>query len=216
MSLYIQNLILSRGGKKVLALQDWHVDKAAQGLLTGPSGSGKTTLLFAIGGLIALDGGMISVHGQNLADLPVGGIDRWRGQNVGFIFQELHIIPHLSVLQNIMLPGQLSGKIIDEEWLAKVTNMLNLKHLLDRYGYQLSTGEKQRVAIARAIVHKPQLLLADEPTSGLDDNNAAAVMGLLKMAANSVNATLLIATHDNRLKEKMPTYLALRSPGDVA
>jgi len=216
MTIQVKHLNLSRGNKPVLNLPDWHVEKSSQGLLIGPSGCGKTTLLFALGGLIDADSGTININGSEITQLKNGAVDQWRGQNVGFVFQELHIIPHLSVLQNIMLAGQLADKTIDQDWLARVITMLNLNDLQNRYGYQLSTGEKQRVAIARAIAHQPQLLLADEPTSGLDDNNAFAVMDLLKQAATSVNATLLIATHDNRLKEKMPTFLALRKNGDAA
>jgi putative ABC transport system ATP-binding protein len=214
MAIHVKDLSLSRGGKPVLHLTNWWVEKSSQGLLVGPSGGGKTTLLFALGGLIKADSGSITINYNEITKLS--NLDQWRGQNIGFVFQELHIIPHLSVLQNIHMAGQLAGKAIDETWLSKSISMLNLEHLQSRYGYELSTGEKQRVAIARAIAHQPQLLLADEPTSGLDDNNAFAVLDLLKQAATSVNATLLIATHDSRLKEKMPTYLSLRSDGEVA
>jgi len=209
MSIHVRNLMLSRSGKKVLQLEEWFVDRATQGLLIGSSGCGKTTLLFALGGLIEADAGSISINDTDITQLKNGARDIWRGQHIGFVFQELHIIPHLSLLENILLAGQLADKEVDRNWLTRVVEMLNLSSLTHRYGYQLSTGEKQRVAIARAIAHRPLILLADEPTSGLDDINAQAVAELLKQAASFADAMLLIATHDNRLKATMPVLLDL-------
>jgi putative ABC transport system ATP-binding protein len=209
MSVVVKDLVLRYGAQDVLDLPLWQVAMGQQGLLAGSSGSGKTTLLYALGGLIPAHKGAITIANENITALSTGALDKWRGQQIGFVFQELHVIPHLSALQNILLAGQMAHKPIDATWLERVVTMLDLKKLLSRFGYQLSTGEKQRIAIARAIVHHPVLLLADEPTSGLDDRNAFAVLDLLQQAATTAGATLLIATHDSRLKDNLPTLLEL-------
>ena len=207
MALHVQNLQIKDRGNDILRIADWRIDTPAQGLITGPSGSGKTTLLYALSGLRPIANGTIDLNGQRIEQMKPAVRDAWRGRQIGFVFQDLHIIPHLTVQQNITLAASLTGFKIDTDWLDKIVDLLGLKNLLQRRGLQLSTGEKQRVAIARAIATRPNLILADEPTSGLDDTNAHNVASLLKQAAAFSHATLLIATHDRRLEQDFPVLL---------
>ncbi|SJN30149.1 Methionine ABC transporter ATP-binding protein [Sphingobacterium sp. JB170] len=170
-------------------------------LLLGESGSGKTTLLHLLSGLLIPTSGTVKLMEQNLSALRGGKLDAYRANNMGFIFQEAHLLRNLTVQENIKLAQSLSNNSVDE---ISIYNLLAELQISDKAGSlpnQLSRGQKQRVAIARAIINRPSLLLADEPTAALDDKNTELVMQLLFDLANNYGSTLLIATHDKRIKD---------------
>ena len=168
-------------------------------LLLGPSGSGKTTWLSAIGGLLPPDDGTVHYDEQDIYKLPGTRRDCWRGRHCGFVFQTLHLIPALTVRQNITLAASLAGLKPDRQRIDSLLERLSLMDKAHRKPAALSQGEQQRAAIARAVMNRPTIILADEPTSALDDTNAQAVMDLLESCATENNAALLVATHDARL-----------------
>lgn len=171
-----------------------------QMLLLGQSGSGKTTLLHLLAGLRTPKAGSIQVNDTVINQLPSRDLDQFRGQNIGVIFQEAHFVRALTVAENLLLAQKLAGENPNLNAVKEILEHLNVGHKLNARTSQLSIGEQQRVNIARAMINKPSVILADEPTSALDDKNTAQVIDLLRQEADDAKATLLIVTHDNRLK----------------
>ncbi|MGO1243247.1 MAG: ABC transporter ATP-binding protein [Sphingobacterium sp.] len=185
----------------LLKFPDISMIQGQHALLLGESGSGKTTLLHLLSGLLIPASGTVKLMEQNLSALRGGKLDAYRANNMGFIFQEAHLLRNLTVQENIKLAQSLSNNSVDE---ISIYNLLAELQISDKAGSlpnQLSRGQKQRVAIARAIINRPSLLLADEPTAALDDKNTELVMQLLFDLANNYGSTLLIATHDKRIKD---------------
>ncbi len=178
-------------------------------LLLGQSGSGKTTLLHLLGGLLTAKNGEVRIGDTNLSSLTGAALDRFRGQNVGIVFQKSHFVRSLNVQENLALAQNLAGLPTDNARIAELLERLNLSHKLKSRTDQLSIGEQQRAAIARALVNQPKLILADEPTSALDDNNASEVAALLEEQAKAAGATLLVVTHDNRLQSHFSNQIHL-------
>jgi putative ABC transport system ATP-binding protein len=178
-------------------------------LLLGESGSGKTTLLHLIGGLLRNYAGTISVDGIELSTLNESVLDRFRGQRIGFIFQRNHLVNALTVEKNLMLSPYLAGIPVDRQRVGEVLSGLGLAEKRKSKVTELSQGQAQRVAIARALINKPSILLADEPTSALDDKNCDRVIHLLFEAANVNQSTLVVATHDQRLRDKFKNQILL-------
>lgn len=181
-------------------------------LLLGNSGCGKTTLLHLLGGLRTPKQGSVQIGNTVLNMLPNKALDSFRGKNIGIIFQQSHFVQSLNVEENLLLAQQLAGVPKDRQRVRDLLAHLQLGHKLKSKPNQLSQGEQQRVAIARAIVNKPQLILADEPTSALDDKNTEQVIQLLEQQALAVNATLLVVTHDARLKNHFQRQIHLTPP----
>jgi ABC-type lipoprotein export system ATPase subunit len=169
-------------------------------LILGDSGSGKTTLLCTLAGLLSPLGGAINVNGQDLAKLQGSALDTFRGKNIGIIYQTLHMVSALSVLENVLLPQYAAGVRQDREKAIDLLEQLGLADKKDQKPATLSQGQQQRVAIARAAINAPGIIVGDEPTSALDDRACETVMGLLLKLAASSNASLVIATHDQRIK----------------
>jgi putative ABC transport system ATP-binding protein len=169
-------------------------------LLLGPSGSGKSTLMNAIAGIQTVAEGSVAIDGVAMSSLPAHARDKLRGEKMGLVMQRLHLISALTVRANLRLAQTLAGQSPDDARITQVANELNIADKLNRYPRQLSQGEAQRVAIARAVINQPALVLADEPTSALDDANAEAAIQLLLAQAAKHNATLIVATHDARIK----------------
>ena len=169
----------------------------------GASGCGKTTFLHLLAGLIRPSAGTIKVLGQDLAQLQGGALDRFRGQRIGLVFQRLHLLPALTVKQNVVLAQRLARKSIDVTRIDALFERLNIGQLENHKPSMLSQGQAQRVAIARALVHSPQLVMADEPTSALDDHQAEQALALLRESAEAAGAALLIVTHDQRVRGAM-------------
>ena len=202
-------LSYSYNAEKKIHFQDLKVDKGEQFLLLGESGSGKTTLLHLLGGLLKSQAGSIEVNGTEITKLSESGLDHFRGQHYGFIFQRNHLISALSVEKNLLMAPYLAGLPQDRHRVEEVLAQLGIadkKHAAIR---ELSLGQAQRVSIARAVLNKPTVILADEPTSALDDKNCDRVSDLLLEVTQQNQAALIIATHDQRLKSKIKNLIQL-------
>ncbi len=207
--LQTHNLQYSYDGKAALHFPDIRCEKGEQWLLLGRSGSGKTTLLHLLGGLLTAKEGMVKVADTNLSALSTAQLDKFRGRHIGIIFQKSHFVKALTVEENLMLAQTLAGEPINRARIAELLHQLNVGHKLRSKPDRLSQGEQQRIAIARAVVNQPDVILADEPTSALDDVNCEEVIKLLEREAEAVGATLLVVTHDGRLKEKFEKQIVL-------
>jgi len=198
-----------KGDGDVLRLDEFVLEARSNALVVGPSGCGKTTLLHLIAGLLLPGSGRVIVDGQDLAELSPAARDRFRGQHIGIVLQQFHLLPTLTAIQNLLVAQTIAGLPADRAAAHSMLNALGVDERVDAYPHQLSVGQQQRVAIARALVNRPKLLLADEPTSNLDDEACAVVAELLLGAAQRQGVSLLIATHDSRLKSRLPRQLAL-------
>jgi putative ABC transport system ATP-binding protein len=208
----VQDLVQTFAERTVLRIPSWSVGQGRHCLVLGPSGSGKSTLLHLLAGLLSPTRGRVLVAGQDLAALRSSQLDAFRGQKIGVVLQNLHLIGALSVRDNLRLARSLAGLPKDPERIETLLTDLGLAELAQRRPHQLSQGERQRLAIARAVVNRPALILADEPTSALDDRNCEAVLGLLRAQAEATAATLVIATHDARLAAHLSERLELAGP----
>jgi putative ABC transport system ATP-binding protein len=194
-----------RGGEAIEVLHgiDLDIPRGDFVALMGPSGSGKTTLLNLIGGLDTPTSGMIAVDGQRIDQLSSGDLSRWRGANVGFVFQFYNLLPVLSAQRNVELPLLLTNLSASER-RRRAAIALTLVGLQDRARHkpkELSGGQEQRVAIARAIVSDPTLLVCDEPTGDLDRATAHEIMLLLQMLNREHGKTVVMVTHDPKAAE---------------
>jgi len=207
--LELRDLVQVFGGRTVLALDHWAVRAGQHWLVLGTSGSAKTTLLNLIAGLLAPTRGTIRIAGEELGRLPPARRDELRGRKLGIVMQNFHLINALSARDNLRLARSLAGLAPDGARIEGLLDELGLAFLADAYPARLSQGERQRVAIARAVINQPELILADEPTSALDDDNCAAVLDLLLARAEALGASLVIATHDARLRSSFTHRLEL-------
>ena len=196
-------------GKIVLALDQLDVAPGAHTLVLGPSGCGKTTLLNVIAGVISPLAGSVVVEGKSIAQMSGSQRDQFRGQRIGLVMQRLHLIGALTVAANLELAQTLAGLAKDRARIDGVLAALDIAGKHDRRPRTLSQGEAQRVAIARAVINRPALILADEPTAALDDDNANAALDLLFAQASEHGATLIVATHDARIKSRFAHVLQL-------
>jgi len=187
-------------GSAKIALPSLQLEAGEHCLLLGPSGCGKTTLLHVVAGLLKPVRGTVHLDETLVTDLRGAELDRFRGRHIGIIFQRLHLIPSLNVLQNLTAAQYCAGLPVEESVARSTLAKLGVENKVHVFPAELSQGQAQRVTIARAIVNRPRLILADEPTSSLDDANALLVLDLLLTQARDCNATLLIATHDARAK----------------
>jgi putative ABC transport system ATP-binding protein len=197
------------GDTVALRIDRWEAHAGERWLIAGPSGSGKSTALALLTGLLRPTAGTIVVSGQNLAALEGAALDRWRGRAIGFVPQRLHLVDSLSVLDNVLLAQYLAGNRPDVHRARATLTSVGLEALLDRRPSTLSQGQAQRVAVARAVVNGPALLIADEPTASLDDEHAARTLDLLIAQAESSNATLVVASHDGRIRHAFAHRLNL-------
>jgi len=203
------SLSYSYNAEKKIQFSDLTIQSGEQFLLLGESGSGKTTLLHLLGGLLKSQQGSIEVNGTDITKLSESGLDRFRGQHYGFIFQRNHLITALSVERNLLMAPFLAGIKQDLGRVQEVLSQLGIAEKRRSRIHDLSLGQAQRVAIARAVLNKPSVILADEPTSALDDKNCDRVSDLLLSLADKNKATLIIATHDQRLKDKVKNLIQL-------
>ncbi len=187
------------GGPPVLAIDRWRLDAGSTTFLRGPSGSGKSTLLHLVCGLLAPTAGRVSVCGQDLGRLRGHARDRFRARHIGVVFQQLNLLPYLSVLDNLQLAARF-GRAQHPLDPAGLLEQLRLpRAMLTRQAGALSVGQQQRVAIARALINRPALLIADEPTSALDADARDAFVELLLALAGRGRATVLFVSHDASL-----------------
>ncbi len=169
-------------------------------MLVGPSGCGKTTLISVIAGVLERDGGECRIFGEDFAEMSGSQRTRFRGRNIGFVFQAFNLIPTLTIAENVSVPLLLAG-VSRREALDRARAALTTMGIGDRWrdtSTKLSGGQQQRVAIARALVHEPRLIVCDEPTSALDHATGEKVMELLR-ASTSGGRTLIVVTHDPRI-----------------
>ena len=194
-----------RGGTEVVAVQDVSLSVAPGEvvLIMGPSGSGKTTLLSMLGGLLQPSDGRIRIGDDVLTELDERHLPDVRLHHIGFIFQDFNLLSALTCLDNVAMVGQLNGMSRKESrQRAKVLlEQLGLGHRLNFLPEKLSGGEKQRVAIARALVNQPDIILADEPTANLDSHHGQETMRLLRNIAKEENRSVIIVSHDQRIKD---------------
>ncbi|MGF1637844.1 MAG: ABC transporter ATP-binding protein [Cyclobacteriaceae bacterium] len=179
---------------------DIHLHAGERLLITGLSGAGKTTFLHLISGLLPYKSGKVFIDKQNISAFSRQALDKFRGQNIGFIFQKPYLIHSLSVLQNLYFQRHISGFVKDPLRATTLLEKLGIAYTAHKKPYQLSQGEQQRVTIALALQNQPKLIIADEPTASLDDINCTAVMELLHTEALALNAALVVASHDARIK----------------
>jgi len=204
----------NKGATKVEALKEisFSIENGEMVALMGASGSGKSTLLSLIGGLDKCDSGSISVDEENISALNAEKLADFRRDDVGFVFQQFHLIPTLSVVENIMLPLLPSG-IKKAECYSVAREALEKVGLGDREKHlpgELSGGEQQRVAIARALVNKPKIILADEPTGDLDSKTGEKILELLQALNQKEKVTIIIATHDDKIAQKAKRRIVLK------
>ncbi len=194
-----KNISVLRKGTPPLAFPDIRVETMEKTLVLGPSGSGKTTLLSVLAGLLKPATGSVHFKGHDVYTLAPRARDHLRGENFGFVFQTLHLLPTLNLRQNIALAADMADMPRDEKRIDHLMTTLGLIGKAHRKPEALSQGEQQRAAIARAVLNRPKIIMTDEPTSALDDENAEIVLKLLHDQAKEAGAALLIATHDNRI-----------------
>ena len=201
----------SGNGQRVQALDGVSLSVEAGDFVAGrgPSGSGKTTLLLIAGGLLAPDQGVVSIGGRDLGSMSAEGRARFRAENVGFVFQQFHLIPYLSVLHNVMTPAVAANIADAPERAEKLIAQFGLRSRAHHPTARLSTGERQRTALARALLNRPKLLLADEPTGNLDADNAGGVMAGLSDFAKNGGAVLLV-THDDNAAARADRVVLLK------
>ena len=208
----VENLEHGFGGQTVLDLPSWRVGAGERCLVVGRSGSGKSTLLHLLAGLAAPRAGEVRVAGQDLSALPPSARDRFRGRSIGLLLQTFHLLDTLSVLDNVRLARRLAGLPEDRARCREVLEDLGVATLGRARPSTLSHGQAQRVALARAVVNRPEVILADEPTSALDDESCERVADLIEAEAARHGATLVVATHDSRLRGRFERSLSLDAP----
>jgi len=210
-----RDLTFSYSGSELLSFPDVSCGSGDQLLILGDSGSGKTTLLHLICGLLKARSGSIKIGGVDVSVLGDREMDKFRGANIGVVFQQAHFVQSLSVSENLTLPSLLTkDNISSEELYSRISELLErlgLSHKADASPKELSVGEQQRVSIARALIHKPQIVFADEPTSALDDKSTEAVISLLEEETKLAGACLVIVTHDQRLKSRYEKRVELKN-----
>ena len=209
--LTVQDLQHSYESGAPIRFPDFSCAKGEHWLLLGQSGEGKTTLLHLLAGLRTIQKGKVRVGDTYLNDLKRSEMDRFRGQHIGIIFQQSHFVHALTVGENLALAQSLAGLPIQWDRIQLLLDQLNVGHKAHSKPRTLSQGEQQRVAIARAIINRPNVILADEPTSALDDENTLEVIRLLEEEAQMVEATLLVVTHDTRLKSNFPNQIQIKN-----
>jgi putative ABC transport system ATP-binding protein len=207
------NLSLGQGAARVHILKDiaLNIGRGEAIGLTGPSGSGKSTLLMVMAGLERPDQGAVTVAGENLATLDEDALARFRGRNVGIVFQSFHLIPTMTALENVAVPLELAG-VDDAIGVARgELAAVGLAERQHHYPAQLSGGEQQRVAVARALAPNPSILVADEPTGNLDEATGRQIIDLLFAGHESRGTTLILVTHDPALAARCGRVIKLRS-----
>ena len=207
------NLSLGRGAARVHILKDveLHIGSGEAIGLVGPSGSGKTSLLMVLAGLERPDTGSIMVTGKDLVRLDEDALARFRGRNVGIVFQSFHLIPTMTALENVAVPLELAGAPDAFDRARQELGMVGLAERLHHYPAQLSGGEQQRVAMARALAPNPAILVADEPTGNLDEATGKQIIDLLFKGHVERGSTLVLVTHDTALAQRCDRIVRLRS-----
>ena len=210
--LAIKNLSIGYGKKPIARVKNFSLASGEHGLILGPSGSGKSTLLYTLAGLLpAINsaGASVMVHNTNLLTMAPRMMEEFRGKTMGIIYQSLYLIRSLTVIDNLLVVSHAAGLRQDKKHAMTLLRAVGVDGLAHRRPDELSLGQQQRVALARAAVTRPKIIFGDEPTSALDDKNCHAAMGLLFKVAAESSASLLIATHDPRIKKYFDKTITL-------
>ena len=169
--------------------------------IVGTSGSGKSTLLHMLGGLDRPTSGNVTVDGKAIFSLKDDELTIFRRRKIGFVFQSYNLVPVLNVYENIVLPIELDGNIVDKKYVDKISRIIGLESKLQNLPNNLSGGQQQRVAIARALAAKPAIILLDEPTGNLDSKTSLDVIGLLKVTSEQFKQTIVLITHNEGIAQ---------------
>ena len=164
----------------------------------GPSGSGKSTLMHCMAGLDHLTSGQVFVGDQEIQGLDDAGLTKLRRDRIGFVFQSFNLVPTLTAKENILLPGDLAGRDVDQAWFDYLVDQLGVRDRLTHLPKEMSGGQQQRIACARALVGRPDLVFADEPTGNLDSNASTEVLEFLRHSVDEFGQTIAMVTHDPR------------------
>ena len=201
--------IYTKNGNRFTALNDvtFKVEKGEFVAVVGPSGSGKSTLLHTIGGLIRPDSGKVLFHGKDVYALNNQEANQFRRNSVGFVFQQFHLLPYLTVYENIKMAD---AKTADQKLIIDYLEKCSLLPLQNKYPSELSVGEKQRTAFIRAIISKPEILLADEPTGNLDPENSKNLMSLVQEFHKN-GGTVLLVSHQSETSNYANRTITLHS-----
>ncbi|MCO4793704.1 MAG: ABC transporter ATP-binding protein [Bacteriovoracaceae bacterium] len=200
---------------QILNNLDFNLEKGKTASIIGKSGSGKSTLLSLLAGLDRPDTGSIKFCGQDICSMNEESITQLRNGKIGIVFQQFHLISHLTALENVCLPLEIQGKQNETEYAKQFMERVGLSHRLDHLPSQLSGGEKQRVAIARSLIIRPELLLADEPSGSLDDKTGDDVMNLIFELVKEENTGLVLVTHNRSLATQCDQTWSLSGGGLV-
>lgn len=204
-----KNITFSYNKEQSFILPDLYCEAGSTILITGDSGKGKTTYLHILAGLLTPATGSVEIDKTNIVSLSESKNDKFRGQNIGLVFQKSYFISALTVLENLEMASWLATGKKNSSSAKKLLEQLDITSQANKLPSQLSIGQQQRVSIARALINEPKVLLADEPTSSLDDKNAEKVVALLTSLSKEYKAALVIVTHDNRIKEKFSNRITL-------
>jgi|TARA_B110000211_G_scaffold86979_1_gene102043 ABC-type lipoprotein export system ATPase subunit len=207
--LFLNKLEFSFNEKPLININEFQVRARERIAIMGPSGCGKSTFIHLVAGLLKPQKGTIRIKNQDITKLEEWKIDRLRGRSIGIVFQRLHLLPSISILDNLLLAQKLAQTKVDRRSAMDLLKRLDLEECVNKFPHHLSQGQAQRAAIARAVIHKPALVIGDEPTSALDDGNAQEAIRLLNELSESVGFALLIVTHDKRVRDSMDSVLSL-------
>jgi putative ABC transport system ATP-binding protein len=204
-----KNLRFSYSKDQEFIFPDLYCEAGSTLLITGDSGKGKTTYLHILAGLLQPKSGEIIIDNTDLVSLSEKTTDKFRGKNIGVVFQKSYFIAALTVMENLQMASWLATGKKHTKLAKRLLEQLGIENQAEKLPSQLSIGQQQRVSIARALMNEPKVLLADEPTSSLDDKNAEKVIDLLTSLSKEYKAALLIVTHDSRIKEKFINKITL-------
>jgi putative ABC transport system ATP-binding protein len=204
-----KNITFSYNKDQNFIMPDLFCQAGSTILVTGNSGKGKTTYLHILAGLLQPNSGEILIDNTDFTNLKGSKADKFRGKNIGVVFQKSHFIASLSVLENLEMASWLATGKKHTKRAKELLNKLDILEQAHKQPSQLSVGQQQRVSIARALMNEPKVLLADEPTSSLDDKNADNVIELLESLSKEYKAALIIVTHDSRIKAKFTNQITM-------
>lgn len=204
-----KNITFSYNKDQNFIMPDLFCQAGSTVLVTGNSGKGKTTYLHILAGMLQPNSGEILIDNKDFTNLKGSKADKFRGKNIGVVFQKSHFIASLSVLENLEMASWLATGKKHTKRAKELLNKLDILEQAHKQPSQLSVGQQQRVSIARALINEPKVLLADEPTSSLDDKNTDNVIELLELLSKEYKAALIIVTHDSRIKAKFTNQITM-------
>ncbi len=210
--------IYGSGDTQVTALNNVSVDfnSGEFTAIMGPSGSGKSTMMHILAGLDSLTSGRVFIEDTEITALSDTALTKLRRERIGFVFQSFNLIPTLDAQANILLPLELAGQKVDEDWFRLIVSSLGLEQRLNHRPSELSGGQQQRVAVARALMSRPAVIVADEPTGNLDSHSTKEVLDLLRRAVNELDQSVIMVTHDVHAASYADRVLVVRDGAIVS